>query len=207
MKNPLNAMIMHVELAKMKLARGDTTVAPQLEIIGSEILRLDRVVKTFLDFNRPMELKMADVDPDGLVSQLAELARPQATASNVMLDLKTGAAGSTINADVDLLKQAFLNLVVNGIEAMPEGGTMTVETFKHPDEVEIRVSDTGCGIPEELREKIFRLYFTTKQTGSGIGLAMTFRMIQLHGGTIGFTSQPNQGTTFVVRLPLSGSSE
>jgi signal transduction histidine kinase len=106
-----------------------------------------------------------------------------------------------IRVDHDLLKQALLNLVVNAIEVMPDGGDLRLESANHEDTVEIHISDSGPGIPPELRDKIFRLYFTTKKEGSGIGLAMAFRIVQLHDGTIDFTSEPGKGTTFSIRLP------
>jgi hypothetical protein len=101
------------------------------------------------------------------------------------------------------MKQAILNVVVNAIQAMPQGGELRLECAVRNDEAEIRISDTGVGIPPELRSKIFRLYYTTKPEGSGIGLAMTFRIVQLHDGAIDFTSEPGKGTTFVLRLPVS----
>jgi signal transduction histidine kinase len=105
--------------------------------------------------------------------------------------------------DRDLLKQAVLNVVVNAMQAMPEGGELRFEASAGKDMVELRISDTGGGIAPELREKIFRLYFSTKKEGSGIGLAMTFRIVQLHDGTIDFTSEPGKGTTFLIRLPIA----
>ena len=108
-----------------------------------------------------------------------------------------------VRADRDLLKQALLNIVMNAIEAMPEGGALLLEALAGEDAAELRITDTGGGIPPELREKIFRLYFTTKTGGSGIGLAMTFRIVQLHDGTIDFTSEPGKGTTFLIRLPMA----
>jgi len=101
------------------------------------------------------------------------------------------------------MKKAILNVVVNAIQAMPDGGELRIECTTRDDEAEIRISDTGVGIPPELRDKIFRLYYTTKPEGSGIGLAMTFRIVQLHDGTIDFISEPGKGTTFVLRLPVA----
>ncbi|HLY16578.1 MAG TPA: ATP-binding protein [Bryobacteraceae bacterium] len=202
-KNPLNAILMHVELARMKLARQDTDVAPQMEIISREILRLDRVVKTFLDFTRPVELHVSEVSLDSFVRDILELAAPQAEAAGIHTTLTEDADGVHIRVDADLMKQAILNVVVNAIQSMPQGGELRIECTVHEEEAEIRISDTGTGIPPELREKIFRLYFTTKPEGSGIGLAMTFRVVQLHDGTIDFTSEPGKGTTFVVRLPVA----
>ena len=97
----------------------------------------------------------------------------------------------------------MLNVAVNAIEAMPEGGHLRFESALQYDEAEIRIVDSGPGIPPELREKIFRLYFTTKKEGSGIGLAMAFRIVQLHDGTIDFSSEPGKGTTFTMRLPVA----
>jgi len=202
-KNPLNAMLMHVELARMKLAQGDSDVGPQMDIISREILRLDRVVKTFLDFTRPVELNLSEVPLDGFVQEIVDLASPQAAAAGIRVVVKENIEGTSIRVDVDLMKQAILNVLVNAIEAMPDGGELRIEYATHNDEAEIRISDTGTGIPPELREKIFRLYYTTKPEGSGIGLAMTFRIVQLHDGAIDFASEPGIGTTFVLRLPIS----
>jgi len=202
-KNPLNAILMHVELARMKLAREDTDIATQMEIISREILRLDRVVKTFLDFTRPVELHLTEVPLDSFVREIVDLAAPQAAAAGIRVSVSEDADAAHIQADVDLMKQAILNVVVNAIQAMPQGGELRIESAVRGEEAEIRISDTGVGIPPELREKIFRLYYTTKPQGSGIGLAMTFRIVQLHDGAIDFTSEPGKGTTFVLRLPIS----
>ncbi len=205
-KNPLNAILLHVEVARSKLARGDSAVDPQMEIISREILRLDRVVKTFLDLTRPVELKLRPVLLQQILGEMVELAHPQAAAANIQVvavPQAPAADGVEVCVDGDLFKQAVLNVVVNAIQAMPEGGQLRFEASASKDTAEIRISDTGIGIPPELKEKIFRLYFTTKPGGSGIGLAMTFRIVQLHDGTIDFSSEPGKGTTFVIRLPLA----
>jgi signal transduction histidine kinase len=202
-KNPLNAILLHVEVAKAKLARGDTDVIPQMEIISREILRLDRVVKTFLDFTRPMELNLATVPVQRLVDEIVELARPQAEALKIRVMVAQAADGVDVRVDGDLLKQAVLNIAVNAMQAMPDGGELRFESSATGDMAEIRISDSGPGIPPQLREKIFTLYFTTKKEGSGIGLAMTFRIVQLHDGTIDFTSEPGKGASFSIRLPIA----
>jgi signal transduction histidine kinase len=202
-KNPLNAILLHVEVARAKLASGDTDVGAQMEIIAREILRLDRVVKTFLDFTRPVELNLTTAALDGLLGEIVELARPQAGAAGIRVEVRQQAEGAEVRVDRDLLKQAVLNVVMNAIQAMPDGGELRFESSATAEAAEIRISDTGPGIPAELREKVFRLYFTTRKEGSGIGLAMTFRIVQLHDGTIDFTSEPGNGTTFAIRLPLA----
>ena len=202
-KNPLNAILLHVEVAKAKLVRGDTEVQSQMEIIGREIIRLDRVVKTFLDFTRPVELRLSTIPVARLVHETEELARPQADASRIQIQMSDGSDGAEVRVDTDLMKQAMLNVVMNAMQAMPEGGELRFSVTLLGDMTEVRISDTGPGIPPELREKIFKLYFTTRKEGSGIGLAMTFRIVQLHDGTIDFTSEPGKGTTFIIRLPIA----
>ncbi len=202
-KNPLNAILMHVELAKIKLSHGDYDVNPQMEVLSSEILRLDRVVKTFLDFTRPVQLNLADVPLSDFVYELADLARPQAAASQIDVSVEVGPDPVLVTVDPDLFKQAVLNLVVNAIDAMPNGGHLRFWSGVQGNMAEIRISDTGTGIPPEIRDKIYNLYFTTKEKGSGIGLSMTFRIIQLHDGTISFESDPAKGTTFSLRVPVA----
>ncbi len=202
-KNPLNAILLHVEVARTRLAHGEADVTPQMEVISREILRLDRVVKTFLDFTRPVELNYRVMPLRDVVREIEDLTRPQAEAAKVRMVVEPDAEGVDIRVDRDMFKQALLNVVVNAIQSMPNGGELRLQSSTTRDTAEIRISDTGAGIPPELREKIFRLYFTTKKGGSGIGLAMTFRIIQLHDGTIDFSSEPGKGTTFVIRLPIA----
>ena len=206
-KNPLNAILMHVELARMKIATGDSDLKPQMDIIASEIVRLDRVVKTFLDFTRPVELHPVDVPLESFVNEIAEFARPLAETAKIEVTVDQQTEGASISVDLDLLKQAMLNVVINAIDAMPDGGELLFQSSVDGHDAEIRISDTGCGIPASVRNKIFGLYFTTKEKGSGIGLAMTFRIVQLHDGTIDFTSEPGKGTTFIIRVPTAVSSD
>jgi signal transduction histidine kinase len=191
----------------MKIATGDSDLKPQMDIIASEIVRLDRVVKTFLDFTRPVELHPVDVPLESFVNDIAELARPLAETAKIEVTVDQQTEGASISVDLDLLKQAMLNVVINAIEAMPDGGQLRFQSSVHGQNAEIRISDTGSGIPPGDRTKIFGLYFTTKEKGSGIGLAMTFRIVQLHDGTIDFTSEPGKGTTFIISLPMAVSSD
>jgi signal transduction histidine kinase len=119
------------------------------------------------------------------------------------VEVANEADSAEVLVDRDLMKQAVLNVVVNAMQAMPEGGELRFSSSVTEETAEIRISDSGVGIPRELREQIFRLYFTTRKEGSGIGLAMTFRIVQLHDGTIDFTSEPGKGTTFFIRLPIA----
>lgn len=195
-KNPLNAMALQVELLRGKL----TGAQPEVEVIGREIKRLDNVVKTFLNFNRPIELVAKTLDLSGLVGQVIDLVAPEAAAKEIRIDADLAPAAE-INGDSDLLQQAILNIIKNGLESMTQGGTLTVRTAREGSECRLEIADSGCGIAPEHRDRIFNLYFTTKEKGSGIGLATTFRVVQLHGGTIDFDSEPGKGTTFRLRFP------
>jgi len=195
-KNPLNAMASHLEVLKNKLAGQQ----PEIDVIGREIKRLDTVVKTFLNFNRPLDLKYTPLDFNELVQQILALVSVEASAKHVQLE--TALEDKLwINGDPDLLKQAILNVINNGLEAMQAGGTLITRTTRDGDECLLTVRDAGPGIPLEIQNRVFQLYFTTKENGSGIGLATTFRVVQLHNGTIDFTSEPGKGTMFRLRFP------
>lgn len=200
-KNPLNAMVLQLEILKSKLQEQGEHVKPQVDILGAEIRRLDRVVKTFLDFNRPLELHPAETDVESLVRDVFTLAEPHARQNNVRLLFQADGALPRLLLDRDLMKQALLNLVLNGCQAMPSGGELKVTPRAFADRLELEIADQGVGIPPEARQKVFALYFTTKPGGSGIGLAMVYRIIQLHNGSIDFTSEVNRGTTFRITLP------
>lgn len=195
-KNPLNAMALQLEVLRTKL----DSEHPEVAVIAREIKRLDNVVKTFLNFNRPVELEARALDLNQLVSQIVDLVAPEAAAKKVQIE-KDLQPGVNTNGDANLLQQAILNIINNAMEAMPEGGTLKVRTARDGGDCRVEIADSGMGIPPELRDRIFNLYFTTKQNGSGIGLATTFRVVQLHGGTIDFVTQLGKGTTFRLRFP------
>jgi hypothetical protein len=199
-KNPLNSIALHLEILKSKLD-GIAPGGEEIEVITREISRLDRVVKTFLDFQRPVELQVRSVDLVALVKDVAALLRPTAQAQKVQIQEEIPPSEAVIQGDRDLLKQALLNVVTNGVEAMKDGGLLAISVRQNDGGWGITVRDTGPGIPPELRNKIYKLYFTTKGKGSGIGLAMTFRVVQLHGGTIDFASEPGKSTEFRMQFP------
>ena len=162
------------------------------------------MVKTFLDFTRPIELKMRDLEMAGLAREIAALVGPSAEQQGVRIELDAEPGELFAHGDPDLLRQAILNVVVNGVEAMKGGGRLGIQLRQEGDECCLGISDQGVGIPPEIREKIFNLYYSTKGKGSGIGLAMTYRVVQLHNGTIDFSSEVGKGTTFRLRFPALG---
>jgi signal transduction histidine kinase len=174
-----------------------------VDVIGSEIQRLDRVVQTLVDFTRPVELRLSDMDLRKVVEDVVLLASPAAERHNVIIERESSQEPMPVRIDSDLVKQAILNIVLNGVQAMPEGGALRITGKREGDNAVIMVRDQGAGIPENIRDKIFNLYFTTKSGGSGIGLAMAYRVVQLHHGSLEFTSIMERGTTFYLRFPLA----
>jgi PAS domain S-box-containing protein len=201
-KNPINAIVVHLEVLREKLRELDPDTQRHMDVIGSEIQRLDRVVQTLVNFTRPVELKLADIDLQRIIDDVVGLAAPEAETHGTHIERAASAEPLPVKVDADLIKQALLNVFINGVQAMEGGGTLTVSARRDDGSAEIEVQDQGPGIPPEIRDKIFNLYFTTKKAGSGIGLAMTYRVMQLHNGSVEFESRSGEGTTFRLRLPL-----
>jgi signal transduction histidine kinase len=206
-KNPINAIVVHLELLRNKLSGPDARAMRHLEIIESEIQRLDRVVQTLVDFSRPVELQLREQDLRRIVSGVLMLASAELETHNVRVSSHMPERPIITKVDADLIRQAVLNVVLNGAQAMSQGGELHVTLREEGRIAAIEISDSGAGIPDDIRAKIFDLYFTTRKDGSGIGLAMTYRIIQLHNGSIDVQSEPNIGSTFTLKLPLLASAE
>ncbi|HVO56204.1 MAG TPA: ATP-binding protein [Dongiaceae bacterium] len=203
-KNPLNSMRLWLENLKETLPAEHEAASQQaVQVLDKEIDRLDTVVKRFLDFTRPLEVKLESTDLGELLHEVLSIAQPQLQKASVAVEESLAVKVPEVYADRDLLKQAVLNLVLNAVEAMPGGGSLRVGLARNGELAEISVTDTGRGIPPENRQKIFQLFFTTRPGGSGIGLATTFRIVQLHNGSIDFQSEAGRGTTFRIELPLA----
>ncbi|MBZ0160933.1 MAG: HAMP domain-containing protein [bacterium] len=203
-KNPLNAMIIHLELLKQKLNDPPEAVVQSLEFLGGEIHRLDRVVQGFLRFVRPQTLQLKPLDLNTLLQNVARTANVQGAADQITFTFHLDGGFPSINGDPELLQQAFLNLVLNACQAMPDGGAVIIETDRTAGGmVQARVIDHGGGIPAGDLDKIFRLYYTTKPDGNGIGLSLVYRIVQMHGGSIEVDSMVGQGTTMTVTFPTT----
>jgi signal transduction histidine kinase len=200
-KNPINAIVVHLELLRNKVQAGGDAMR-HLDVIQSEIRRLDRVVQTLVDFSRPVELQLKDQDLRNIVASVLALASAEFQTRGVSVETQPATRPVICRVDADLIKQALLNVVLNGAQAMSAGGALEVRLSDDTRWASILVRDHGEGIPDEVRSRIFDLYFTTKKEGSGIGLAMTYRIVQMHHGQIDVESRPGSGTTFVLRLPL-----
>ncbi len=249
-KNPLNAMTIHLELLKQKLGGGLTSsraappkrvaaqtssqaeggtgaavataatsvgeegaetervvvevpyVMKHVSVIGQEIRRLDEVVQGFLKFSRPEELSLEPVNLGALVADVAEVVEPQAADAGVSINVDCPPDLPFVSGDRSMLRQALLNLALNACQAMPNGGTLRFTARPASDRrVSLSLEDTGIGIAPEHLQRIFDLYFTTREQGSGIGLSMVYRAVQLHDGSIEVQSTPGHGTTFTLMFP------
>ncbi|HXJ05524.1 MAG TPA: ATP-binding protein [Candidatus Acidoferrum sp.] len=203
-KNPLNSMRLWLENLKESLpADSDGSAKQAVNVLDKEIDRLDAVVKRFLDFTRPMDVRLEPTQLAELLREVLEVAQPQMQKANIQVAQLLPIDVPEVYVDRALLKQAVLNLVLNAGESMPSGGQLRLVLSRRGEMAEITVGDTGKGIPLEDRQKIFQLFFTTRPGGSGIGLASTFRIVQLLNGSIDFTTEVGKGTTFRIELPLA----
>ena len=162
-----------------------------VEVLAGEMTRLDRVVTTLADFTRPMELSLSEVELVDVVDAVVELTADEMAEHGVSVRVESEPV--LVRADGEALRQALLNLVLNGMQAMPEGGQLRIAVRREQDCGVIVITDDGQGIAPELLPRIFELYFTTKAKGSGIGLAMTYRIAQMHGGAVDVASEPGAG--------------
>jgi signal transduction histidine kinase len=204
-KNPINAIVLHLQLLQNKLAQLDPDTRRHMDIIGSEIHRLDRVVQTLVDFMRARELHLEEVDFRSLLDDVVLLAGPEAEQLGVNISRDIPGEPLPVKADLDFMKQALLNVVLNGVQAMPDGGQLTISAYRDEDSAVAEIRDQGTGIAQDVQDKIFELYFTTKKDGNGIGLAQTYQILQWHYGSVQFESTEGEGTTFRFRLPLATS--
>jgi signal transduction histidine kinase len=206
-KNPINAIVVHLELLRNKMTVQDSPAFRHLDVIQNEIQRLDRVVQTLVDFSRPVELKLHDQDLRRIVNAVLMLASAELETRDVRVINVSPDRPVIAKVDADLMQQALLNVVLNGAQAMTMGGTLRVRLTEDSRWAALSIADEGEGIPDDVRSKIFNLYFTTKKEGSGIGLAMTYRIIQLHNGQVDVESQLGRGTTFTLKIPVANPSE
>ncbi|QEG01227.1 Sporulation kinase E [Stieleria maiorica] len=203
-KNPLSALSLHIQLLCERLDHesDDQEVAELLDILNTEVRRINDVLDGFRSYASVAELGRAPVDVVFLIEKLARLLRPQAEHQNVKLVVDPPAEMiSMIQADSSRLEQVFLNLAINALAAMPDGGTLRFDVRGGDGSVTIAVSDTGAGIPAEIQSQVYDPYFTTRSEGTGMGLALCDKIIRQHDGSIDFQTG-DQGTVFTVALPI-----
>jgi PAS domain S-box-containing protein len=205
-KNPLGSMGIHLQLIQKKIAGKDcidaADIAQHLGVMAEEVDRLNRIVVDFLFAVKPMDTRLEDGNLNHVIEELIEFVRPELDQSGVTIVTELSPTLPLLRIDARYIKQALLNLIKNAVAAMPGGGTLRVETIRSGNEVQLRISDTGTGIPEEIMDKIFEPYFTTKPFGTGLGLTIVFKIAKEHFGDISVSSRMGEGTTVTIALPV-----
>lgn len=208
-KNPLSALSLHVQLLRENFLENNPTpeMNETMEVLSSEVSRITNVLERFRDYTSISTIHPEDVDPAILIEKLIRLLEPQAKQTGIeIVTVLPPAPRTKVTLDTVGFEQVLLNLALNGIESMPEGGTLTFHLEYADNQVRFHVQDTGNGIPSDLSERVFDPYFTTRNSGTGMGLAVCEKIIQLHQGTIDFESCP-EGTTFSISLNLDHKNE
>ncbi|WP_051822236.1 sensor histidine kinase [Desulfonatronum thiodismutans] len=205
-KNPLLLMGGFAQQVRRTLSEDDPR-AEKLEIIAGEAKRLEHLLVEVRDFTRPPRPSLVETELNELVRQVADLFQEQAESQVVVSRLVLDPKLPVCILDPDQIKQVLINLTKNALEAMPEGGELSISTVRDADFVRIEIKDTGRGIPEEVMKKLFHPFFSTKAKGTGLGLAVSYKLVQDHGGEITAWSAPGQGARFTVRLPLNGPAQ
>jgi hypothetical protein len=202
-KNPLAGIAGVIQVLRKELAVGDQKRLVLDEVL-SQVERMDKAVRNLLSFARPPEPRMTLVDINELICRLLDFLAPQFAKNSIEADRRLASGLPWLTLDPDLIQQALINIALNAIQAMPEGGSFVVETrFTKPDgenpgSVEVLCFDTGKGISPENLNRIFNPFFTTRQQGTGLGLSITQRIVEQHGGEINVTSTPGKGTYFTI---------
>jgi signal transduction histidine kinase len=204
-RNPLNAMQLHVEILEQELAalvpNRDAHVYTVLTKLANELRNLDSFVSEFLRFARPPHLNLESVSIRALVTDLATFITPECAKKGVDLSLNLDRGPTTVLADGFQLKHALLNLVLNGLQATPAGGRITIDTDGDDERLIIRISDSGEGIPQGMEDHIFEIFFTTREGGTGLGLPIARRIVEGHKGTLTISSAPGTGAVATIILP------
>ncbi|HWP36306.1 MAG TPA: ATP-binding protein [Gemmatimonadales bacterium] len=205
-RNPLTGVLGALDLALRKLP-ADDPARPLLHEAELQLKRIETATTQLLRFARPPELRTVPVDANLLVDRALRLVEPQAKARGVQLRREPVSEAIPVNADPELMVQVLVNLLLNGVDASPDNGRVTVRVTRQGEEVRIGVEDQGPGVPPELRTEIFRPFFTTKHLGTGLGLSISRQIAQRHGGSLHLEDAPGGGATFVVALPIATKAE
>ena len=205
--NPLNAIGIHLQLLQREAAKlGDSPAATKVrkaaEVCQSEITRLDGIVRDFLGAVRQTPPNLADTDLVAVIAEATTLLRDQMEQLGVRVSLDVPSEVPPILGDRNQIKQALFNVMKNALEAMDRGGDIHVKLSSNDESVILSIRDTGVGIPAEKLTRVFDAYYTTKDSGGGIGMLILLRIMRAHGGTVDIQSTPDIGTTVILRFPL-----
>lgn len=205
-KNPLSTIKVNLQLISEDLDpedQKDLRLSRKVEILKSETDRVTQVLEDYLQFLRNPELHLAKADLNDLLSQMVEFYQPQALLKDITIRYAPCSHSPQCMVDIDKFKQVIMNLFVNSLQAMPDGGEIIIGLSADNRSSILRFSDTGTGITSDKLENIFDVYYTSKPGGSGLGLPIAKKIIEAHKGTISVSSESGTGTSFLVKIPLA----
>jgi len=206
-KNPLSTLNLNLQLIKEDWRNPSTPkekrLCSKLDVLQHETRRLEEILNDFLRFARGPKLELAEHDINKIVDDVVSFIAPEATVNNITIHTSYDDSIPPVKLDANLIKQALLNIIINAQEAMPDGGELMVRTKREDGMCRIDITDTGTGMPPDVMKKIFNAYYSTKKTGSGLGLPTTKRIIDEHGGRITVQSEVGKGSCFSILLPPS----
>jgi two-component system, sporulation sensor kinase E len=204
-KNPLGSIGIHIQLVQKSLQEDDIDrdrVHGYIDVVNEEVSRLNKIVVDFLFAMRPMNVELSDGDLNEVVRGVLDFVQYELETSDIELIADLAETLPKIELDEKYLKQALMNIIKNAIAAMPDGGTLRVSSERRGDDVQLDIADTGVGMSDDVAEKIFEPYYTTKDYGSGIGLTLVYKVIKEHLGEISVQTQEGHGTTFTLSFPV-----
>jgi signal transduction histidine kinase len=209
LKAPLHAMVLNLDLLQSALRRGEGAREAEqgegyLGVLREELERLDRSLLALLADTTPAGGGREEFDVRDMVEEIERLLLPQARQQHVALEARLPGTALRIAGQRDRLKQAVLNVAINALESMSEGGALELRLEALPEHVDVMITDNGPGIPEDVRQRIFDMHFTTKTSGTGIGLYVARSIVEAHGGEISVASAPGRGSEFRLRVPMLG---
>jgi two-component system, NtrC family, sensor histidine kinase HydH len=208
-RNPLSTLSLNLDLLLEDFQNPETLrdrrVLQRVERLRHEVHRLFAILENFLRFARVQELKLEPTDLNAIIDELRDFSEPHAATKGIVIRTRFAPDLPSIRIDRDLFKQALLNLVLNAQHAMPSGGELILTTRREGCWIVLDVTDTGVGMTDEVRARIFDAFFSTRPAGSGLGLPTTRKIVEAHGGTIHVQSEPGKGSQFTIRLPVGAT--
>ena len=206
-KNPLSTLNIYLQLLQEELesmtGENSKRVYMKTQVLQKEVQRLEQILNDFLRFARGQKLELKDHDMNEILDEVADFVTPEIKQKKILILKSYDADLPQCHLDSNLIKQAILNIIINAEQAMENGGELMIRTSKDKKYIQIDITDTGPGIPKDIIDKIFQVYFSTKKTGTGLGLPTAKRIIEDHRGTISVQSEEGKGTNFSIKLPTN----
>ncbi len=210
-KNPLNTININLQLLNEELenrnSEKDKKMSDRAQLLQREVGRLDNILSDFLRFTKKHELHIEECDINGVIDSVLDFIGPEAKQNSIRILKSFDTKLPKCNLDSNVLKQALLNIIINAQQAMPDGGELIVRTYQSSNSIFIDITDTGVGIQKEKIDNIFQVYYSTKKTGSGLGLPTAKRIVEENKGSISIRSVVGKGSSFLIKLPVNSKSQ